>query len=64
MPWLSALIMQRMGAWDRGAPAAKAVAVVLWLALFLALAGCAVFAAFMLRLSAIVCPADAYECPL
>jgi 4-amino-4-deoxy-L-arabinose transferase-like glycosyltransferase len=64
MPWLSALIMQRMRAWGRAAPAAKAVAVVLWLALFLALAGCAVVAAFFLRVSAIVCPVDAYECPL
>lgn len=64
MPWLSALIMQRMGTWDRAASEAKAVAVVLWLALFVALAGCAVFAAFVLRVSAIVCPVDAYECPL
>lgn len=64
MPWLSLIVTQRMGGVAGAGQGAKGAVAVQWLILFVGLVRAATFAGFGLGISAVLCPADAYECPL
>lgn len=64
VPWLSLLVTRWMGGLGGAGTPARTTAIVLWLVMFAVLIAIAALAAAAMALSAIVCPVDAYECPL